>query len=718
MSLRAFKKEVLFGAVTVAVFGLLLYLETQLPFFTRFLPVGENKLIIVLLNINLLLILLLVFIIARIIIKTNIEKKRGVYGSGLKTKLTLTMLSISLISSFTLFIIATGFFYVTMDKWFSQKIEDTIDTTVELSQLYYDDLYDRYEKIGKYLAAQIEKKELLEDPDGLRTFIKNEAQVHFLDYLGVYDAGGTVLQSLGKMDPGVARQLLAKSRATTKAVTKGRSLWQIFPIEGAEFIVLGVGILDASGKPAAVLILGEKLSFRGTEQIQQIARTGIEFKESRPYKKVVKWSFIIPLFLITMLSIFFSVWVGVKMATEIAVPLEQVREGAAIIAKGSFDINLEDRGKDEIGTLVSAFNKMARELKVTKAEIEEKRKYMEVILDNVATGIITTDEKGNILLLNRAAKSILGVETDDWMGKPLRTILGSEFRKIIRFFQKEVKGESTESIVREMRLSLKKDTVYLRASLTVLKDEAGNVQGYIGTFDDITHIVRGEKLATWREIAKKLTHEIKNPLTPIKLSAERIRRRLLPQSEGKEREILDETTSVILSASDDIKVIVNELTRLTHTATVQTLEDVNTVVEETLGLYKNLYQNIKFEFEKESVPSFRMDRDKIKRALINLVTNSIKAIDVEQGVVTFRTRYDKDRGMVLIEVADTGPGIRSEDKGRIFDPYFTRGRDGTGLGLAIVNSIVLEHHGKIRVEDNKPKGAKFIVELPVIYATL
>ncbi|HME41537.1 MAG TPA: ATP-binding protein [Syntrophorhabdales bacterium] len=714
MSLRTFKKEVLFAAVTVAVFGFLLYLETNLPFFTKFLPVGENKLIIVLLNINLLLILLLVFIIARILIKINIEKKRGVYGSGLKTKLTLTMLSISLISSFTLFIIATGFFYVAMDKWFSQRIEDTIDSAVELSQLYYDDLFERYEKIGKQLAGQIEKKGILEKPDNLRTFVRKEGQTHFLDYLAVYDMAGTVLQSQGQMDATVVQRLLARSKATAKE----KRVRQILPMEGGEAIVLCIGMADVSGNPAAVLVLGEKISFRGTERVMQIARTGEEFKESRPYKKVLKWSFIIPLFLITMLSIFISVWVGVKMATEIAVPLEQVREGAAIIAKGSFDINLEDRGKDEIGTLVSAFNKMARELKVTKEEIEEKRKYMEVILDNVATGIITTDEKGNILLLNRAAKAILGVERNDWMGSPLRNILGGEFRKIIRFFQSEMKGESTGSVVREMRLALKKDTVYLRASLTVLRDENGRAEGYISTFDDITHIVRGEKLATWREIAKKLTHEIKNPLTPIKLSAERIRRRLLPHAEGKEKELLDETTAVILSASDDIKVIVNELTKLTHTATVQTLEDINLIVDETIGLYKNLYQNIDFQFEKENVPKFRMDRDKVKRALINLVTNSIKAIDSEQGIVTLTTRYEKNRGLAFVEIADTGPGIRDEDKGRIFDPYFTRGRDGMGLGLAIVNSIILEHHGKIHVDDNKPRGARFIVELPVIDATL
>jgi two-component system nitrogen regulation sensor histidine kinase NtrY len=334
----------------------------------------------------------------------------------------------------------------------------------------------------------------------------------------------------------------------------------------------------------------------------------------------------------------------------------------------------------------------------------------------VATGIITTDEKGSILLMNRAAKAILGVERDDWMGKPLRVILGSELRKIIRFFQKEMKGESTGSVVREMRLSLRKDTVYLRASLTVLKDEAGRVEGYISTFDDITHIVRGEKLATWREIAKKLTHEIKNPLTPIRLSAERIRRRLLPQAEGKEKEVLDETTTVILNASEDIKLIVNELTKLTHTSTVQTVEDINDIIEETIGQYKNLYQNIVFQFEKGSMPKFRLDKDKLRRALINLVTNSIKAIDSEQGTVRFATRYERNKGLAFMEIADTGPGIRDEDKSRIFDPYFTRDKDGMGLGLAIVHSIILEHNGKIHVEDNLPHGAKFVVELPVIDA--
>jgi two-component system nitrogen regulation sensor histidine kinase NtrY len=401
------------------------------------------------------------------------------------------------------------------------------------------------------------------------------------------------------------------------------------------------------------------------------------------------------------------------MATEIAVPLERVREGAAIIARGRFDINLEEGVKDEIGTLVSAFNRMARELKVAKDEIEERRRYMEVIVDNVATGIITTDVKGNILLLNRAAKDILQVKTDAWKGTTLRNIVGDDFRKIIRTFLKGIRDEATESVAKEMTLSLQNDTLYLRTCLTVLRDEAGKTQGYIATFDDITQVVRAEKLATWREIAKRLTHEIKNPLTPIKLSAERLRRRLLPKTEGKEKEVLDETTSVILSATGDITTMVNELTKLSQAPGARTIEDVNAVIEETVNMYRNLYSNILFEPHYGKVPAFGMDRDKIRRVFINLFTNSIKAIGSERGAIALSTRFDRHRNVVWIEVADTVEGIRNEDKGKVFDPYFTRNHDGTGLGLAIVNSIILEHAGRITVEDNQPKGTKMVIELPV-----
>lgn len=705
------KKELLYIPAILIITGLLVYLETHLPFFQNFLPVTDNKLVIAILNVNFLLILLLIFLASRILFKTYVEKKRGIWGSRLRTRLTLTVFSISIISSASLFILTTWFLFVSMDKWFSQDVEDTVENARELSQFYYEDLFGRYQKMGDILALRIKEEKILENDRKLASFIKKEGKANFLGYLAVLDLAGEPLKTYSVLPDEVSHTLLEK----TKGMTKGDQTSQIIPLKDGELLVFRSTVTDEIGRPSAFLLFGEKIRVRGTQSLKQISSAYAKFKkEARPLKKVVKYNFVIPLFLVAILSIFFSVWVGVKMATEIAIPLERVKEGAAIIAKGRFDINLEDRGKDEIGTLVGAFNRMAKELKVAKDEIEEKTKYMEVIVDNVATGIITTDVKGRILLLNRAARSILKLGADgDYLGTPLRSIIGADFRKTVRPFLRGIREDLSGTTAREMTVSLPNDT-HLRASLTVLRDDAYRPQGFIATFDDITHIMRAEKLATWREIAKRLTHEIKNPLTPIRLSAERVRRRVLPKVEGREKEVLDEATSVILTSSDDITSMVNELNKLSQTSSIRTIEDLNSIIEETTGIYRNLYGNISFQLNGQRIPMFRMDRDKMKRALINLIANSIKAIGTEQGTITVTTTYDRSRGAARIEVADTGPGIRDEDKGRVFDPYFTRNADGMGLGLAIVNSVVLEHGGRIDAQDNIPRGAKMVIELPVV----
>jgi two-component system nitrogen regulation sensor histidine kinase NtrY len=571
-------------------------------------------------------------------------------------------------------------------------------------------MYQRYDKTGALISQEINRKKLLEKRSDLGPYIEKSLATYLLGYVAIYDLTGVMIMATDDVKKEIAPKLAEKA----KLFIKGPPMRSIIPLPDGELFVVGRQIMDEKGDPQAILLVGDSIKVRGTERIAEIAATNKEYMQSRPLKKILKYGFIVPLSLITIMTIFFSVWVGTKIATEISVPIQKVKEGASIIAKGMFDINLEDRGKDEISTLVAAFNSMAKELKITKDEIEEKTRYIEFILDNVATGIISTDKKGGILLLNRAAKVILGIEGEVAPGAPIREIFGGEFRSILKSFLREIKGTDGRSVTQELKLKLNKEVTFLRASLTVLRDKSDKAEGYIIAFDDITHVVRAEKLATWREVARKLTHEIKNPLTPIMLSAERIRRKLLPKAEDVEKVVLDETTSVIIRSVEDIKGIVNELTKLTRTSQAKTLEDINSVVDETVALYRHLYQNIAFEVVEGAVPPFKLDRDGIKRALINLITNSIKALGAEGGVVTVTTRYDREQRAGLIEVSDTGKGIPDEDKGRVFDPYFTKDKDGTGLGLAIVHSIILEHHGKIFVEDNAPRGTKFIIELPVI----
>ncbi len=708
--MNRYKKEFIFSSVILLIFGLLIYLETQLPVFKRFIPIDENKLIVVILNVNLLLILLLLFLATRTIVKVYLEKKRGIWGSGLKTKLTVTLLFISIIPSFTLFILSTAFFHVSMDKWFSQKIEDTMDNALEFAQFYYQDMFQRYEKTGSSLAATIQDRRLLGNEEALRSYLKKSKALYHLGYLSVFSSSGYLVKDGDGSNDEAAAEIAEKV-----PLARTHPIRNITALKNGELILSGTRIVDEDGEARAILLLGDVIKIHNAARVKEIATATKEFKESRAFKKILKYSFIIPLFLITILTVFFSIWVGMKMATEITVPIEKVKEGAAIIAKGKFDVSLEDRGTDEIGTLVGAFNSMAKELKIAKDEVEEKRRYMEVILDNVATGIISTDKIGTILLINRAARNILGIGEKPCIGTPLREIFGEEFKNITRPFLREMRNMGSGSVTKEMRLSLKKDVTYIRASLTTLKDESNKPEGFIITFDDITHIVRAEKLATWREVARKLTHEIKNPLTPIILSAERIRRRLLPVTEeGKEKQVLDETTSVIIRSVEDIKKIVNELTKLTHTSQAKTVEDINSVIEETMALYNNLYQNIDVRLDMTDVPQFRVDKDGLKRAMINLITNSIKAINGDEGSIVISTRYNRSEEVGVIEVADSGCGIPDEDKDRVFDPYFTKDKDGTGLGLAIVHSIILEHHGKIHVEDNLPKGTRFVIELPII----
>ncbi len=703
-----YKKEILFSAAILFIFGFLVFLETTIPNFKRFFPVEENKLLVIVLNVNILLILLLFFLITRIFYKSYIEKKKGMWGSGLKKRLISTLIFISIVPSL-LFIFATAFFNVSIDRWFGQKIEDTLESALTLSKFHYEDIFQRYGKVAELMTAEIARKRMLGDEAAIRDYMRKNEKAYFIEYQSVHDLMANAVIKLGLQND-IENKLTEKVK---EVVEKGK-IEEIIPVGDGEMIIIGKPIFDTAGHPIAVLYIGDKMKLKGAEQINQIASVSKEFKESRVIKKVLKYSFILPLFLITIVSIFVSVWVGVKTAGEITGPIEKIKEGADIVAKGKFDISLEIGGKDEIGTLVGAFNSMAKELQIAKDEIEERRRYMEVILDNVATGIISTDKRGYILLLNRAAKNILGIENDSWREMHLREVFGDAFKMLTKLFLKDIRHAGNESITKEVRLNIKKDITYLRTSLTVLRDESKRTEGFIIAFDDITHIVRAEKLATWREVARKLTHEIKNPLTPIVLSAERIRRKIMPSSQVHEKDILDETTSVIINSVDDIKGIVNELTKLTHISQTRAVEDLNAIIEETVDVYRSLYRNITFSVRQGIIPLFKLDRDGLRRVLINLITNSVKAIDGSEGAINIQTKYEKTRGTVIIEFADTGKGVAREDKEKIFYPYFTKDKGGTGLGLAIVHSIILEHHGKIHVEDNVPKGTRFIIELPVM----
>jgi two-component system nitrogen regulation sensor histidine kinase NtrY len=337
---------------------------------------------------------------------------------------------------------------------------------------------------------------------------------------------------------------------------------------------------------------------------------------------------------------------------------------------------------------------------------------MEIVLKNVAAGVISIDDKGTVTTINTSAEQMLEVKGEAVLEKNFSEVLPMEYVGQIEELLSELKSSRRDSIEKQLTVNLKGKSLSLLINLTTLKDEEGRPLGVVAVFDDLTQLIKAQRMAAWREVARRIAHEIKNPLTPIQLSAQRLRKRYLEnlQQDGA---IFDECTRTIVKQVEELKGMVNEFSNFARMPTSQpTPNHLNEIIRETLVLFQEAHKEVRFEFIPHNLPILNIDRDQMKRVMINLIKNSLAAIE-RDGEINIKTSYDPKLQMVRLEVSDNGCGIADEDKGRLFEPYYSTKKSGTGLGLTIVNAIVADHNGYIRVRDNEPKGTTFLIELPV-----
>ena len=339
---------------------------------------------------------------------------------------------------------------------------------------------------------------------------------------------------------------------------------------------------------------------------------------------------------------------------------------------------------------------------------------MEIVLRNVAAGVISVDREGLITTINTSAERLLHINIANVLGRNFREVMREAHLEIVRDALRDMALTRHDTISRQITLEMRGERRVLQMNLTMLRDEQGEFLGSVLVLDDLTQMVKGQRMAAWREVARRIAHEIKNPLTPIQLSAQRLRKRYLERfSADEDGRIFDECTSMISKAVDELKILVNEFSNFARMPAVQPTENnLNDLVRETLTLYQEAHRDVQFQFCPDlQLPVIRIDRDQIKRVLINLLENAVAAM-ANKGKMLISTTYDAELKMVSCSVADDGPGISAEVKSRLFEPYFSTKKGGTGLGLAIVTSIVSDHNGFVRVRDNFPHGACFVVELP------
>ena len=702
------RKERLLILILIPIIGFLIYIESK-SFNPDFqLRITNTLLFFILANLNIILLILFVFLVTRNFVKLIAERKRGIVGSKIRTKLVLLFVGLSLLPTMVLFGVAVKFVFSTFNYWFNIKVEQAINQTLEIGHIYYkqasDDLI-HYSKL--FQKGFINNGELVFDNVSLSK-LRPKLKEYNLDLLQVYNYKLQPLVSLTRkpveqnldLKNDLAEPLKTREPvALVKSLPYGDLAYTITPLE--------------KGRLWGFLVVGRLIPPHLVKKLEAIRKNSEDYKQLFLFVNPLKWSLFIIFSVITLLVIFVATWVGFRIAKVITIPIQALAGATQEVAKGNLDVNVEVEASDEVKMLVDSFNKMVTDLRMAygrlqeqKLEIERRHKYTKTILENIRTGVISTSASGYIITVNPAVEEILGVKTGNLVGRPFQDLaeIFPEFKEFSQII--------SEKLEKQIKLKINGKLLTLVVSTTLLKDKQGQPLGAVFVFEDITQLEKIQRMAAWREVARRIAHEIKNPLTPIQLSAQRLRRRYLNQFQGES--VFDECTQMIVKQVEGLKKMVNEFSNLARLPEVNlTLNNLAEVIEEALAVYRSAHLHITFELNQiTSVPKFLFDREQIKRALLNLLDNAVASIG-DQGKIEVAISHDSAFKIVRIEVKDTGQGIPDELKPRLFEPYFSTKRSGTGLGLTIVHTIISDHQGFIRVKDNYPQGSIFVIELPL-----
>jgi len=702
------RRERLLILILIPIIGFLIYIESK-SFNPDFqLRITNTFLFFILANLNIILLILFIFLVTRNFVKLIAERKRGIVGSKIRTKLVLLFVGLSLLPTLVLFGVAVKFVFSSFNYWFNIKVEQAINQTLEIGHIYYkqasNDLI-HYSKL--FQRGFINNGELIFDNVFLSK-LRPKLKEYNLDLLQVYNYKLQPLVSLTRKPVEQNLDLknnLAEPLKTRESVTLVKSLpygdlaYTITPLE--------------KGRLWGFLVIGRLIPPHLVKKLEAVRKSSEDYKQLFLFVNPLKWSLFIIFSVITLLVIFVATWVGFRIAKVITIPIQALAGATQEVAKGNLDVNVDVEASDEVKMLVDSFNKMVTDLRMAygrlqeqKLEIERRHKYTKTILENIRTGVISTSASGYIITVNPAVEEILGIKAGNLVGRPFQDLaeIFPEFKEFSQII--------SEKLEKQIKLKINGRLLTLVVSTTLLKDKQGQPLGAVFVFEDITQLEKIQRMAAWREVARRIAHEIKNPLTPIQLSAQRLRRRYLNQFQGES--VFDECTQMIVKQVEGLKKMVNEFSNLARLPEVNlTLNNLAEVIEEALAVYRSAHLHITFELNQiTSVPMFLFDREQIKRALLNLLDNAVASIE-DQGKIEVAISHDPAFKIVRIEVKDTGQGIPDELKPRLFEPYFSTKRSGTGLGLTIVHTIISDHQGFIRVKDNYPQGSIFAIELPL-----
>jgi two-component system nitrogen regulation sensor histidine kinase NtrY len=621
----------------------------------------------------------LIFLVFKNLFRLYVENRNRVLGYRFRTKVVAIFVVIVLIPTVMLFFVASGLITTYIDHWLSPNIKEPVELSFEIAKT----LYEREMQRTLQEARRALRGQKIPETFKVRRLYK----------------------------------LPENASETLKEAFMGK--------EGVEVITTGEGDIIRAVVPIkrgkkvrGVLIVEEILPLSIVSQAEQIRTSYQHYISLYRVKLPLKLNYILALGFFTLLIIFTALWASIKISKWISDPVQRLAHATEAVAKGDLNIKIDLKRDDEFGLLVNSFNKMVEELKESKKSLEEayiesdrRRACLENMLEGINSGVVSVDSRGRVLTVNHAAMRILGIKEEDVINGSYEVLLKNVDSEELKDFIKNIRIREFTTVTREFKVKINGKGVILRTFITQLRDRENKPIGLLVVFDDITELLKAKQALMWQEVARNIAHEIKNPLTPIKLSTERLLKKW-HQGDKDFGRVLDGSAKTIIREVEALQKLVNDFSRFGKLPDIKKVSvNLSSLLREVMSLYSNFEDKIVLKID-DNLPEVEVDREQFKRAIINLIDNAISATK-DGGKIIVEAKADPKSNRFFIEVADTGVGIDEKTKEKLFLPYFSTKKEGTGLGLAIVHRIVTEHGGSITVSDNIPKGSRFILELPI-----
>ena len=681
---------------------------------------------------NLTMLVALVFVLARNIVKLVVERRRALPFARFRAKLVAVLLAMTLVPAVLVLLVGSELIRNSVDRWFNAPMDEMLSSANDIASDYYQEqqrfVSAQAQRFGRILAPF----DLAGASNGrIRDLIEADVLQGRIDLVEVYRvaAAGQVDAAVQVVAPGLPRgySAAAAAKLAQQVVTSGAAAETVEPFPGGgELLRTAVPLRSAPNGPVrGVVIASEYLTGQFAARARGMTEAYEAYQQLRVLKQPLAGVYLSFFLMLTLMILVGATWMGLYLAKRITRPVQMLAAAANEIGAGHLDHRVQAETSDEFGSLVDAFNRMAGELATSRRrleksavdlerkheEVEGRRRYVETILDRIATGVVSVDTAGRIRTWNSAASRLLGIDVRV-AGLPVSAVFGAPELKPLAALIDQAARTPEQARPQEVAIARDGRELHLAVMTTPLRRDDGGSDGLVVVFDDVSPLIRAQKVAAWREVARRLAHEIKNPLTPIQLCAERMRRHFT-QAPPPTRDLVEECTTTIVGEVESLKGLVDEFSQFARMPAPRAVStDLHLLLDDALTLYRGLFTEVDLVPRyADSLPRVSVDPEQMRRVVINLVDNAIEAMD-RRGTITVETQHDPANSLVRVVVADDGPGIPPAERDKLFLPYYSTKQRGSGLGLAIVRRIVAEHGGSIEVTDNTPRGTRFAIELP------